>query len=156
MTYSTLKGSDNILADAFSRPNLPNCDVENMAYVEKIINLVGLEFDPEIKILELHEMMEAMETVKEEEIPEPLELNSFEFFVQALSYFEGEANGKLSLSEQSPATPVGSSSSRFEINAIETAILQEINDDESKFLDESTSTPETSSDFSLDEMLHDF
>ena len=61
--------------------------------------------DPEIEILEFHEMMEAMETVKEEKIPEPLEMNSFEFFVQALSYFEGESNGKLSSSEQSPANP---------------------------------------------------
>ena len=99
--------------------------------------------------------MGAMETVEEEEIPEPLDLNSFEFFVQALSYFEGKANGKLSSSEQSPATPVGSSSSRLEINAIKTAILQETSDDESKLLDEVTSTPETSSDLSLEEMLHD-
>ena len=50
-----------------------------MAYVEKMTNAVGLEFDPEIEILEFHEIMGAMETV--EEIPEPLEFNSFEFFV---------------------------------------------------------------------------
>ena len=93
------------MADVLSRLNLPNCDEEDIAYVVKIINLVGLECDPEIKILEFHEMMEAMETVKEEKIPEPLEMNSFEFFVQALSYFEGESNGKLSSSEQSPANP---------------------------------------------------
>ena len=99
--------------------------------------------------------MGAMETVEEEEIPEPLDLNSFEFFVQALSYFEGKANGKLSSSEQSPATPVGSSSSRLEINAIKTAILQDTIDDKSKLLDETTSTLETSSDLSLEEMLHD-
>ena len=41
-------------------------------------------------------MTEAMEWVEVEEEPEPVELNSFEFFIQALSYFEGEANGKLS------------------------------------------------------------
>ena len=92
---------------------MPNCDEEDMAYVEEIINSMGLEFDPDIEILEFHEIMEAMGTVKEEEIPEPLELNSFEFFVQALSYFESEANGKLSSSEQSSVTMVGSSSSRL-------------------------------------------
>ena len=62
---------------------------------------------------------------------------------------------KLSSSEHSPATPIGSLSSRIEINAIKTAILQEINDGESKLLDESTSTPETSSDLSLEEMHDD-
>ena len=66
------KGADNILAYARSRLNLPDCDEE---YVEKIINPVGLQFDPEMEILEFHEMMEAMETVAEEEEPEPVELN---------------------------------------------------------------------------------
>ena len=63
-----------------------------MAYGEKIINSVGVQFDPEVEILEFYEMMEAMEAVAEKMEPEPIELNSFEFFVQALSYFEGDAN----------------------------------------------------------------
>ena len=45
-----------------------------------------------------------MATVEEEKEPEPVELNSFEFFVQALSHFEVEARGKLSSEEQSPAS----------------------------------------------------
>ena len=48
------KGADNVLADALSRLNLPNCDEEDITYVEKIINSVGLEFDPEMEILEFH------------------------------------------------------------------------------------------------------
>ena len=70
-------------------------------------------------------MIGAIGTVGEEKEPEPVELNSFEFFVQALSHFEGEARGQLSSGEQSPATPVESLSQRMEINAIKTAILQE-------------------------------
>ena len=76
--------AENILADALSRLNLPNCDEEDIAQVEKIINLVDLQFDPEMEILEFHEMMEAMETVAGEEEPEPVELTSFDLFVQAL------------------------------------------------------------------------
>ena len=72
------KGSENILANALSWLNLPNGEEEDMAYVEKIINSVGLEFDPEMAISEFSEITEAMETVEEE--PEP-------FFVLALSYF---------------------------------------------------------------------
>ena len=134
------KQSENILTDALSRLNLPNDDEEDLTYVEKIINAVGLEFDPEIEILEFSEMIGAIGTVGEEKEPEPVELNSFEFFVQALSHFEGEARGQLSSGEQSPATPVESLSPRVEINAIKTAILQESHSNWSKLLDESPST----------------
>ena len=106
------KGADNVPADALSRLNLTNFDEEDMAFVEKIINLVGLQFNPEMEIIEYHEMMEAAERIEDEEL-EPLELNSFEFFsAQALFYFEGEAEDsteqsrKLSSTEQSPANPV--------------------------------------------------
>ena len=51
-------------------------------------------------------MMEAIEIAEEEEEPEQVELNSFQLFVKALSYFEGEAKGKLSSDEQSPSTTV--------------------------------------------------
>ena len=97
-------------------------DEEDMDYVEKIINSLGQEFDPNMEILEFSEMIGTTETVEEEKVPEPVELNSFEFFAQALSYFEGEARGQLSSEEQSPATPVESLNSRIEINAIKTMV----------------------------------
>ena len=65
--------------------NLPNDDEDNMEYVEKIINPVGLEFDPNIEIVEFGEMIGATEIQKEEQETDPPELNAFEFFVQALS-----------------------------------------------------------------------
>ena len=79
-----------------------------------------------MEILEFHEMIEATKEHEEEEI-EPLELNSFEFFAQALLNFEGEAKGKLRSLEQSPANPVGIWNKIIEINAIKTAIIREGN-----------------------------
>ena len=119
------KGTENILADALSRFNLPNDEDEDLTYVEKIINSVGLEFDPEIEILEFTQMIGATETSEEDKEPDPVKLNSVEFFVQALSYFEDEASGQLSSGEQSPASPVASSNSSIEINAIKTALIQD-------------------------------
>ena len=50
------------------------------------INSVGLEFDPNIEILEFSEMIGTTEAVEEEKESEPIEFNSFEFFFgQALS-----------------------------------------------------------------------
>ena len=78
------KGTDNILASAFStRLNLPNCDEQDTAYAEKKINSVGLQYDPDMEILEFHDMIEAMEESLEES--DPVELNSFEFSIKALS-----------------------------------------------------------------------
>ena len=94
-----------------------------------------------MEILEFSEMIGSMETVEKEK-PEPFELNSLEFFVLALSYFEGEACGQLSSDEQSPDSPVGSLIPRFEINALRHIILEENHDNTSKLLDESTSTPD--------------
>ena len=51
-------------------------------------------------------MINATEESIEE--PEPFELNSFEFFVKALSFFEGEAKGTLGPNKPSPASPVKS------------------------------------------------
>ena len=59
------KSAVNILADALSRLNLPNDEEEDLTYVEKIINSVGLKFDPEIEILEFGEMIGAMASVGE-------------------------------------------------------------------------------------------
>ena len=119
--------------------------------MENIINSVGLQFDHEMEILEFHEMNK---TEKEKEVEEqaPLELNSFEFFAHALFHFEGEAKGKLSSTEQSPANPVRSSSSRIEINAIKAAIIQESNQ-KSKLREEPTSTRDGLPDLSLGEMV---
>ena len=61
------KGADNVLADSLPRLNLPNGDEEDMAYVEKIINSVELQFDPDMEILEFHEMIEAAKEHEEEE-----------------------------------------------------------------------------------------
>ena len=109
-----------------------------------------------MEILEFHEIMAAMEMAEEEEEPEPVELNSFEFFVQALSYYEGEAKGKLSSYEQSPSTPDQGFNSTIEINAIKTAIMRESGHfDVRKLLEESTSTREQSSDSLLGERLSD-
>ena len=69
-------------------------EVQDPISSEKIINSVRLQFDPDMEIFEFHEMMESMETAAKVEEPEPFELNSFEFFVQALSHFEGENSVK--------------------------------------------------------------
>ena len=66
---------------------------------------------------------EAQEENQEEE-SDPVELNSLEFFIKALSYFEG-ANGHLSSSEQSPKPLVIGETQQFNINAINTALLTE-------------------------------
>ena len=147
------RGADNILADALSRLNLPNDEEENLEYVEKIINFVGLECDSDIEILEFGEMIGATETERGEKGQVPPELNSFEFFAQILSYFEDEANGKLSSEEQSPASLVESSNSIFEINAIKTILLQD--DWENKARKASTSTPDRPSGPLLEEMSYE-
>ena len=136
-----------------SRLNLPNDDEDNIEYVKKIINSVGLEFDPNIEIIEFGEMVGATEAAKEENGQVPPELNSLEFFVQALSYFEGEASGKLSSDEQSPASLDTSSNSIIEINAIKTILIQE--NWESQPQGETTSTPERPPGPSLEEMSYD-
>ena len=61
-----------------SRLNLLECEEEDTAYVEKIINAVGLEYEADIEILEFDDMINATEAPIEE--PVPFELNSFEFF----------------------------------------------------------------------------
>ena len=147
------RGADNILEDALSRLNMPNDEEENTEYIEKIINSVGLECDPDIEILEFGEMVGATENKREENGQVPPELNSFDFFAQALLYFEGEANGQLSSEEQSPASLGKSSSSIFEINAIKTIILQD--DWEVKTRKESTSTPDRPSGPLLEEMSYE-
>ena len=117
--------------------------------MEKIINLVGLQFDPKLEILEFHEMVEAKQDSEKEET----EPNSFEFFAQALLYFEGEAKGKLSSTEQSPDNPVESWNKRIDINSIKTTIIQEYQQELSKLLEEPTSTHERSSDLSFGEVI---
>ena len=62
---------------------------------------MGLQYEGEIEIVEFHNMIEseAQEENPDEE-SDPVELNSLEFFIKALSYFVVEANGQLSSSEQ--------------------------------------------------------
>ena len=76
--------------------------------------------------MEFHEAIksEAQEENPDEE-SDPVELNSLEFFIKAISYFEGEADGQLSSSEQSPASLVRSETQQFKIDAIETALITE-------------------------------
>ena len=88
------------------------------------LNAVGLQYEGEIEIVEFHNMI-GSEAQEENPDEDPVELNSLEFFIKALSYFEGEANGQLSSSEQSPASLVRSETQRCNINAIKTALLAE-------------------------------
>ena len=62
-----------------------------------------------MKMIEFHDMIkfEAQEG-DPEETPDLVELNSLEFFIKALLYFEEEANGQLSSSEPSPESLVRS------------------------------------------------
>ena len=68
---------------------------------------MGLQYEGEIEIVEFHNMIEseAQEENPDEE-SDPVELNSLEFFIKAMSYFEGENNGELSSVEQSPVSLV--------------------------------------------------
>ena len=106
-----------------------------MVCVKNIINAVGLELNPDIEVFEFSEMIGATNTA----------------FAQALSYFEGEALGQLSLDGKNPASPVESLNSKIEINSIKTMILQDYHHTNSKLLDESMSTPERSSEPLLEE-----
>ena len=88
---------------------------------------------------------EAQEENQDEE-SDLVELNSLEFFIKAISYFEGEANGQLSSSEQSPVSLVRSETQRFDINAIKTALLAEHKQcGSSQLLNDPISTREESS-----------
>ena len=98
-------------------------------------------------------MINATEESIEE--PEPFELNSFEFFVQALSFFEGEAKGTLGTNKPSPASPVKSENSRLEINSIKSEILRESRQSGWDELLEPTCTQKESPDSSLEETLDD-
>ena len=99
-------------------------------------------------------MIETDEEKEGEEMVQ-VELNSFEFFAQALLHFEGEATGKLRSAEQSPANPVGSWNKKTEINAIKTTMIRESNQETSKLLEESTSTHDEPSGLSFGEMVDD-
>ena len=88
---------------------------------------------------------EAQEKNLDEE-SDPVELKSLEFFIKALSYFEGEANGQLSSSEQSPAFLVRRDTQRLNINSIKTTLLAEHNQcGSSQLLNDPIGTREESS-----------
>ena len=118
---------------------------------------MGLQYESDVEIIEFHHMVkfEAQEG-NLEEIPDPVELNSLEFFIKALSYFEKKANGKLSSSEPSPASLVRSETQRFDINAIKTALLDECKQcGSSQLLNDPTSTRDGSNDSLLGETKDD-
>ena len=98
---------------------------EEPTRVEKIINSVGLQYESNMEIIEFHNIIEfeAQEGDLEER-PDLVELNSLDFFIKALLYFEEEAHGQLSSSEPSPASLVRREIQRFEINAIRTALIE--------------------------------
>ena len=52
------KGTDNILADALSRLNLPAFEDDEPTRIEKIINSVGLKYESSMEIIEFHDMIE--------------------------------------------------------------------------------------------------
>ena len=101
-----------------------------------------------MEIIEFHDMIESEAQEGDlEETPDLVELNSLEFFIKALLYFEEEANGQLSSPEPSPASLVRSETQRFDINAIKTALLEECKQcGPSKLLNDPISTGEESSD----------
>ena len=144
------KGTDNILADALSRLNLPMLEDDEPARIEKIINSVGLQYESDIEIIEFHDNIE-FEAQEEdlEEITDLFKLNTIEIFIKTLSYFEEEANGQLSSTEPSIASLVRSETQRFDINAIKSALLEECKKfGTSQLLNDPISTQEESSNSS--------
>ena len=123
------KGTDNVLADALSRLNLPESFHPEETSTDKIINLLEIANIEEVEVIEFYNL--TIEEEEEQEIPylsdngdsDPIELSSLDFFISALSFFEGEAKGKLSPIEQSPASPVRSKNSIINTE-IRNAIIQ--------------------------------
>ena len=108
---------------------------------------MDLQYENDSEIIEFHDMIRPEQEGDLEETPDLVELNSLEFFIKALSYFEEEANGQLSSSEPSPASLVRSETQQFNINAIKTALLNECKQcGPSQLLNDPTSTREESSD----------
>ena len=109
------KEADSVLA--LSRLNLSECNDEKTTYAEKIIYFVGLRFESGMEIIEFHNIIvnDQEEKGKSAEESDPIEFNSQEFFVKALSYIECKVRGKLSSKEQSPNSPVRSDYSTIDI-----------------------------------------
>ena len=151
------KGTDNILTDALSRPNLPIIEDEEPARVEKIINSVGLQYESDMEIIEFHDIVESEAQEGDlEEIPDLVELNSLDFFIKALLYFEEDAHGQLSSSEPSPASLVRSETQQFNINAIKTALIDNCKQfGSSQLLTDPISTRDGSKDSLLGELKDD-
>ena len=82
-----------------------------------------------MEIIEFHDIIEFEAQEDDlEETPDLVELNSLEFFIKALLYFEEEANGQLCLSELSPASLVRSETQQFDINQKKFGLSQLLND----------------------------
>ena len=119
------KGKDNILADALSRLNLPEFFQPEETFTDKIINYICIDNIEEVEIIEFCNLIQDEEveetTYSSDKIePDPIELNSLDFLVSAMSFFDGEAKGKLSPSGQSPAIPLRNLDSTFNAELRET------------------------------------
>ena len=85
---------------------------------------MGLQYESDMEIIEFHDIVEFEAQEGDlEEIPDLVELNSLEFFIKALLYFEEDAHEQLRSSKQSPASLVRSETQQFDINAIKTALI---------------------------------
>ena len=87
------KGKDNILADALSRLNLPESFHPDEEFTDKIINYIGVDNREKVVINEFYNMIqdeEAVETtcLSDKGDFDPIELNSLDFFVSAMSFFD--------------------------------------------------------------------
>ena len=78
------KGAVNLLADALSRLNIPECH-QKTTYADQIINAVNIILNQEGQEMRLHERTN--EEI-EDKISSLERFNSLDFFVHALSYFE--------------------------------------------------------------------
>ena len=93
--------------------NLPESFHPDETFNDKIINYIGVDNLEEVETIEFYNLIqdeEVLETTysSDKGDSDPIELNSLDFFVSAMSFFDGEANGKLSPSGQSPAIPIRS------------------------------------------------
>ena len=106
--------------------NLPESFHPEETFTDKIINLIEIDNVEEVEVIEFYNV-----TTEEEEEQEttylsdngdsdPIELNSLDFFISALSFFEGEAKGKLGPNRQSPASPARSENSNANAETRET------------------------------------
>ena len=82
-------------------------------FTDKIINYIGVDKLEEVEVIEFYNLIQDEEVeettcLSDKVDSDPIELNSLDFLVSAMSFFDGEAKGKLSPIGQSPAIPIRS------------------------------------------------